>query len=486
MKKLLIIITIIMCLPLIVLADSAGPSILGYDAVVINKKGAKTTDGEVIKYNSQIHVYREENGKVESCYKSKNDVCDKTFKISIKDIAPIKKEISVNDLEYLNNFETSLEKVSGGVLVVNKNGIKLKKGPAEIYGKYDAVIPYKTELSFTYAIDPYRGSYSWYYIDDGKYKGWIDSGNNVVESINGSIMLFSDTKFFDIDTEELITTIPSETVINKAYGVYFTYQNKLGFIGEKDAFGVEGKQGYVFTINSAELISKGKAISAIPKGERIKILYAEEEDTYTDYPYHNSSPICINEKECYYYVEYNGTKGFVSNSNVIPLNYEEEIKNTTTDKEYELYNTDLVNKYYSKDDVLLKDIMKSCKTEQIIPVGSNITVYKSEETSDSNSYYYLELIKYNNNYGWIITEIEERENAKPTPSFTPSSNKPVIDEPKSDKPSDTIIYAIIGATLTSAAAIGTIIVINSKKKKMIKKIKWLKLTQLIKNCQKKK
>lgn len=41
MKKIIYLVLLIMLMPMLVLADSSGPFIMGYDAIVTNKKGAK-------------------------------------------------------------------------------------------------------------------------------------------------------------------------------------------------------------------------------------------------------------------------------------------------------------------------------------------------------------------------------------------------------------------------------------------------------------
>ena len=95
MKKLFIIL-LVLCAPCLVLADSASPSIMWYEAVITNKKGAKyEDDGETktIPYNKKVFVrseYEYEDGiYADACIDGKN--YSDCHTISIKDVAPVKK-----------------------------------------------------------------------------------------------------------------------------------------------------------------------------------------------------------------------------------------------------------------------------------------------------------------------------------------------------------------------------------------------------------
>ena len=106
MKKVLCLLMIF--IPIVVLADSAGPSIIGYDAIITNKNGAIDVNEKknTIPYNSQIRVYDEydDNGKLYAyvCYLDdykKNGECwsSKIFTIKRSDYVLLKDEYVPKD-----------------------------------------------------------------------------------------------------------------------------------------------------------------------------------------------------------------------------------------------------------------------------------------------------------------------------------------------------------------------------------------------------
>ena len=460
MKRLLLVILLFMIIPVYVLADGGGPSIIGYEAVIINKKGAKDIygDGTTIPYNTKVYVDNEYDEGAHACYK---DVC---AYVSFKDIAPLKEEVLPKDLEKKENDGASIEEYVRNFLVVNKNGIKLKKGPSDAYGEYNVVIPYNTVIESTYGISGYMDYYSWFYIDNENTKGWI--GDGIAAYYNESIMIFDDLKFYDINTDKEITVIPKETIIKEYYAdynnVYFTYNNTFGYIKEtkkdEDDYGYfsyghscEGTN-YLLIMKSIEIESKGKAISSIPKGEIIEALYC---------PYDESR---LGE----YYVSYNGLKGFVKNDDTVVLYEDEKGKEMNTTKELELYDYDV--HYHEKmynENFDVDAFFEEHKTSVKIPANSKITYYKSSNMGNSRKNYKINLVQYNKNIGWLIDNVEEGDFSTPTPLTSPTVNpsrKP-NDKPKDAKPSDIILYGIIAGGILTATAVVTILLINNKKSK---------------------
>ena len=469
MRKYLIVLFFILC-PLFVLADSAGPSIIGYDAIVINKNGAKYDDGN-IPYNTKIHVYDEyDDGTASACYIEYADDCyagDERFNISIKDIAVLKKEIIPKDLEKVSNQGTSIDLVNSKILVANKSGIKLRKGPAEAYGFYDKKVPYKTILSFKYAINrsgPHDSwSYSWFYVDSDGYKGWIDG--DICVLVNNPVLTFKEISISDDNGNTI--KIPSETVLDTVYYNYPTsfvnYKEILGKVDtEKLYIGYKSKLGYILTTKSTEIKSNGKAITAIPKGEKIKIVYANKDDEYSDSEHHSTGPICLSDSECYYYIEYNGAKGFISSDDVISLYYEDKEKITKFDKDLEVYSVDY---YYGEglnEGVTLESYSKKYKTTEVIPANTNVTVYMSNILGEYGTYrsYSISLVKYKNIVGWVINSINNNDDIKSENNVNNDTNE--IN--KTDRVLTIVVYSLIAAAILSLTAYITIVLINKKKK----------------------
>lgn len=498
MKKILLAL-LILFIPSMVLADSTSPHILGYDAVIINKNGVKYDDGEgikTIKYNTSITVTNEWDDEAYACTKS-GDSC---FTVPIKDIAPLKKEIVPKDLLKKDNMGTTLESHKETLFVYNKKGIKLKKGPAEAYGTYDKVIPYKEIIHSTYAVhfEGHGGGYTWFYVDEENYKGWISNESDIAYYSTHQMILFEDVKLYNIDTNEVIDTIPVETVFEEYYSgdkVYLTYKDKFGYIdankvGSGDyyyrSYGYKNKLGYIFTTKSIEMKDgNGKAITAIPKGERIKILYASmEDDEVVDYPWHNSTSVCMDTKKCFYYVEYNNLKGFVEDKNVVSLYHEEKPKTVSYDEDLVIYKIE----YYDDSDDLYDNNMaideytKKYETDEILPAGTKVTMYywdvlydQTEESRNANGSltYTIELIKYGNNkLGWVVSKVSDdrvyyNNNDTNTDITIPQKDYDIPITKQGfvmSKTMESIINGIMIAIIASSLALSLIFIVNRKKK----------------------
>jgi hypothetical protein len=483
MKKILFFF-LILFIPVIVWADSVSPHIIGYDAVVINKNGVTYDDGEdkhTIKYNTKLFVRNEYDGEASVCLNSNTNEC---FTVSIKNIAPVKKEVVPKDILKKDNDGTTVKNIDSKLFIINKKGEKLKKGPADIYGYYDVTVPYKQIVKVSHAIHftGHGGGYSWFYVDDGKYQGWISNDEGIAVYYNDSLLMFEDVKLYNIDTKEVIDTIPVETVINGYYNaelVYVTYKDNFGYItsGEtekeyyRQSFGFKSKVGYILTAKSIEMTSKGKTLTAIPKGERIKILYGGfEEDEIVDAPNYSTGPICITKEKCYYYIEYNGVKGFIrDDDNIISLDVYDKIKTKSYDEDKAVYDVtyylDPEGKLY-ENKMPIEDYSKLHETDDILIAGTKVTYYmssyitdysKDDETLYGSKGYTINLIKYGNNkIGWVIEEKYDDRAFKEEPKE--------IEEPKEDRNMTTIFICVGAALLISVIAIVTIILINKKKK----------------------
>lgn len=486
MKKIVyLFVLLFLFIPTIVLADSSSPSILGYDAVVTNKKGVKVETGDgnyTVAYNTKVHVYAEYDTDA-SCelINPKDSDPDYTLSIPLKDLSPIKKEVFPKDLQKVNNQGSTLKKDKDEFIVVNTKGTKLSKGPADIYGKYDKVIPYETKLHTTHYINTERST-SWYYVDDGEYKGWLDIYNGDCGILHkGDILTFNKGELKGIDGNVLIT-IPAEEKFSESFmsndGFYLKYKDQSGFIKRSDSFdiGYKSSEGYILTLSKTNIISiDGVVRGTIPVGEKIKVIYCGTSEDIGDVQYHSAVPVVINDK-AYYYIEYSGIKGFVLSDDVDSLYFEYEIKTVDLKEEKDFYPLDLFTGE-KEDEESFDDYLKRHKRIERIPKSATITYYDIRDMYDSKKdrSVYLELIKYKGKLGCIITYYEDDEDEETTPSPSPTSSIKPIAKPKNDKPNvrnkdnNMILYCIIGGVLLTISAIGTIIAINKKKKKNNKK-----------------
>lgn len=485
MKKIVyLLFLLVLFIPTVVLADSSSPSILGYDAVVTNKKGVKvdTGDGEyTVAYNTKVHVYAEyDTDAACELINRKDSDPDYTLTIPLKDLAPVKKEVVPKDLQKVNNQGSTLEKAKDEFVVVNTKGSKLSKGPADIYGKYDKVISFGTKLHTTHYINTERST-SWYYVDDGNYKGWLDISNSDYASLyKNEILTFNNGELKGSDGN-VIANVPVEEKISELYiggsGFYLKYKDNSGFIKRSSSFdiGFKSKNGYILTLSKVNIISiNGEVRGTIPVGERVKILYSGSEEEIGDYPYHSDPPVVINDKD-YYYVEYNGVKGFVLGDNVDSLYYEYGVKKEELKEELDFYPINLFTDEFN-DDENFDDFLKRHNRIERIPKSATVTYYDIRDIYDSKNErsVYIELVKYKGKLGCVVSYHEdEHDEDDVTPEPSPNNSVTPTIPPKNDKPNvkdkndNMILYCIIGGVLLALAAIGTIIAINKKKKKNV-------------------
>ncbi len=487
MKKLLFILLILFT-PMMVLADSVSPQIFGYEAVVINKNGAKVDDydnGKTIPYNTKIQVENEYDEGLYACLKSNEVDC---FTISAKDIAPVKEEVLPKDLIKKDYQGTTLDKYENKLYVYDTDGIVLKKGPSDAYKTYNITVPFKKTIKTIYAVhfEGHGGGYTWFYVDDGDYKGWVANDDKVANYSNQPIMMFGYTKFYDVGTDKEITTIPPETVINEYFygdNVYLAYKGNFGYIkaskyddGYKfSSYGYKSALGYIFTKESVNMKNAdGKSITAIPKGERIKILYGEmEDDDSFDYPWHETAPICSDKDNCLYYIEYNGTKGFVDGEDVVALFHEDKVTTLSFDKELQLYDINYLedNDRLSDDKISLEKYSKEHETNITIPANTKITSYMEyylvdssmdDHVSDGSKSYTINLIKYKNNIGWIVSEEKDdrvfHEESYEQRDYDEPTTNPVMDKTKED-----VLKGVMIALIVSSLALISLFMINKSK-----------------------
>lgn len=472
MKKKMWVLAIFLLIPCIVFADASGPSILGYDAVVINPDGIEVNNGDnliKIPYDTKIHVIDEYSDEAyfDVLCENSNDNCY-SGTVKLKDIIPIKEEI-IPTAKDANDENSPIFSESSNIIVLEKSGIKLSKGPAGAYSTYSETIPYKTNLKSKYVVVSYSehsSIHTWYYIDDGNYKGWVSTvGDKYKVAYNSKdIVAFKDIKMYD-ENDKVIETIPSETIIRNVYnvtkadkyGYYLNYKNYEGYISYSNWSSLYDKVAIVgksFNITT----STGKTIANIKAGDVVKV-YG---DIYTD-----------DEKTCYY-VEYNNVKGFITVSYYADIATIEknELKKSLIEvnQDSKLYAFGIGPEgYYASDD----DIRTT------IPKGEKINAYLLYNY-DGTKYY---LVYYNNNVGFVKashtsvakeevnnTTIDEKENLeskdddviqKNNDNEKPSDNKTVDIKKKSD---NIMLYSIIVSVMLCIITVLLIIIVNMKKK----------------------
>ncbi len=405
MKRFFLLFLITLFSPFIVFADSSGPSVIGYDAIIVNEKGIKYTDftnkTTIIPYNSKVHVVWETDENVTISYTSKNGE-EITTEISKSDILPYDKEINPNTYKARENEEDILYKEKSSVIVFDKKGIKLRKGPSEIWEEYDTLIDYMTVLDTTYTM--YGSSFhgtshnKWFYVENDKYHGWVPA-SKIGYKADMEIISFSKGKLKD-DSGKEILTIPVESILNEIYIIegtnqfYVKYNFEQGFIdlnyydekSKKEVhnfdYGVKVVD-YVVAKKDITMTSiDGKVRANIPYGSKINVTYAFME----------SEPPILESINGYFYAEYGGKKGFIKESDVF-VTYYDESQNKFDAKDFTL--THATELYSYKEE---KPIMVISENNTFHSPYCFVNYYESNGDVEEEWC----AVKYENNYGYVL------------------------------------------------------------------------------------
>ena len=425
MKKVIYLL-ILMFIPIMVLADASGPSIIRYDAIISNKKGAKDIDNNKnISYDTKISVYDEykDEGKtyVRACIikNTKNDECDEVT-ILASDIMPLKDEYIPTDKDAKDDDISIVKLFNKKIIVFEEKGIKLRKGPSEAYKEYDVTVPYKTFLNAKYAVYNYEGDstfYTWYYVADNDYTGWIGVSGSHIAYLMDELIVATNTNLYN-SSDAIIGSIKSETVF-------------------KDMYYLENNDKYSYYLQYNRI--------KVPVATTLKVLYG--------FVGEGIDGIYIDENKNYFYVEYNGVKGFISNDAVEPL-YNNTKKTMVLNYELEMYD------YPSQ---------KANKLNKVVPAGTQITTpyYYSEIIWNENETEYRDwyLITYNGTTGWIkLKDINKTDNPKTdnnNKNNTPTNTNHVEVNKENN---NILLYCLIGAGVLCLTGIVTIILVNKKRK----------------------
>ena len=286
MKKILLFIVSLMVLvPNIVLADMGAPVVKEYEAEVSNPDGAAIykydsnqrkyiATEEKVAYGTKIDVTSEYNGLI--TFEYNNVIVD----IRVEDITPVEKTPK--------NIELGEKK---NALVIRD--IEIKKGPAEAYETTGKTIKGNTNIEVRELKDVYT---AWVYVEYNGTKGYINSINNDVvfkSKYDSEIMIAKDSKILsikgsDINLEdgaykvEEIGSIPAYTIIKNPYeasqwtrAFYITYNNKSGFVYESDV-AHKVQHDYLTTAKTKvykEQDRNSKVVETLEKGYLLKKPY---------------------------------------------------------------------------------------------------------------------------------------------------------------------------------------------------------------------
>lgn len=401
MKKKLIFFMALIMFPTLVMADAGPPQLIGYEALISNKNGVEYYDYDYIegdgefkiegnlKYNDLIRVFYEEkiNGKMYA-----------QFDYYVNDEESISgyvllSEIKLkNDTYKLNKDDiVEVDKYQTKAKVLNKDGIYLRKGPAEAYDKITK-IPYDAEMKASFRdMDEI-----WIYVDYNGTKGWVDSSNESIGYFNTDPILICDNEEF-VSGDVVISEIKPNTIITDGYYItkYFndnhSYQNKYIY------FEYNKKKGHIKYYNGDNVIHYNEAKELTVKNLDVnlyetrsiksKLITNIPADTVLKYNYISETEYSFARYEHCVYTEYNGKKGWVIIGDMFNNVYE-GVPLETSVNFYTMFKTDVLNKNGEK----IGEIPASSKIST-----SYIDLATCDDSSTCKVY-----VKYNDITGYVL------------------------------------------------------------------------------------
>lgn len=440
-----LLIGLFICLtPIIVRADAGGPSFTEYDVIVSNAQGTDIVsfDYDGSKQVATVVKHVEYNDIIKNIYMEEY-INDELYGFCPSDNGYVK----LSDVKPYGNIDfTKFENYASGKIYVYKEGAYLYKGPSSVYGKVDkeVMIPVGTELEYTYRDDlfayvTYKGVSGWVYIYDFEFGPYKDVSSAIImEKRNGNLYTVSDTYLYTLPEygEKEKTYIPKNTKIDFKYvykynkGYYVEYNGKKGWILDK--VGIIENDLKLFThlegVNICETVDCTKNVGKIPKNTIVPVEYG------------------IYDGEAWYYVNYNGIKGYV---------YLEEYYSgpvhTSFNAKYELtVDAKLYSDIYGKE------------TDTVINAGEIIADFIIYNNNDYSDGYIWVHIYEGEHTGWIkVNDSQILFTEALSSDASSTSNNSIIPV------DDFLLYSVFGTLVLAATIVVVIVLVNKKKETKI-------------------
>lgn len=429
MKKIIkSVLLCVMLLPISVKADMGAPIVAPYKVVPKSVEGAPyyeedcdfngcvKSEAGIIPYDTEVKVEFEYYEEEEEITYGQITIGDDLYIIDIRDFMEITKE-------YKPNFDEHYDyKVSKEGYIIASEGLEMKKGPSIAYEKTGVTIPKGEIVKIT--IEHGDEDTVWAYTTYKGQKGWIYclDGGIGFELEDFSIEYYKDIPVYEnVDRKKQIGTIKAYEIIEYPYQI--DAWSRMYYVEHK---GVKGYIDYQFNITKLDkeqykdtYFKKGSTIRKDPK-EGSKILKKIEKETLIEII--GTTNVESGEDDYlgtnWYYVEYDGTKGWM-------------IESSMTEETLErLFGTDEEEYFDNEEDGYLDNEEDEDFEED----------YDDEKSNPE--------------------EFEEKEENKNKPS---SHNKQKIG------PKEIVILCIGGAIISALTAAVTIVLFNKKSKKNLKK-----------------
>jgi len=398
--------------------------------------------------------------------------------------AYIKKDKVLINVQQVGENAAYSTSASHSVVIINKNGAFLRKGPSLAYDTVSDAIPYATVITYNKTNSDFEPAAEWAYTEYNGVKGWLninqygssydcakvldenDCFTGILETLTDGAYL---TENIDADSAKVAENIPSGTKLCYKYYYEFSdyicafveYNGVKGWLGTKGtpAKIATGEKGgvYVLAENGLPLYKKpfekdAEHISVVPVNSNLSVDFAFSETA------ENSGYIWM-------HVNYNGTDGWIFSGDSSEYCYMYRAFDLKINAENGL---DLYAAPNAESEVI-----------STVPHGSNVTcIY---EIADSSAYW--SFVKYGDTHGWIYSTANEavlidgtekyldapfgaqkieRESVSVAPEFeSHPSTQPAEADKNNDFPKTHIIIGVCAA----AIIIGIAAIVTIKKKK---------------------
>ncbi len=358
------LLTTILFVPMIILADGSGPVFAPYDAYVSDATGAslytreyeddkivfKKTD-KIIDYKTEVKIIDEYDVSKGVSYGSiiydgnMKDEYDseyyEEYYINLDKISLFKDEYTVDDLKkelkYMEDIglgegEVDKYKFEKSTMIVFSNEVPMYSGPSTKYAKKDTVLK-KDDI-----VDFYNSLTTWKYIDNGKNSGWVNAEDMIYLEKNRSLWLLEDTDTYDMLGEDNFKKkdfkIPKGEKFDNVFHIlyyeytydgtddqvysYFyrvVYNDEVYYISSNDKIAEAGLEYYddntiviAMDTDAYDEIS-GKKKTTIPANTKLKSEYYYVEQ-------YDSKGKELDEWNTWLYVKYNDNYYWIKDTNV--------------------------------------------------------------------------------------------------------------------------------------------------------------------------
>lgn len=388
--------------------------------------------------------------------------------------------INIQNVGEEASYPTAAER---SVVIINKDGVCLRKGPSFVYGTSSEAIPFgtvvnynavncETESSAKWAYTEYKGVAGWLYIHQFGETSHYDCAYILSEAdrYTGSLITLTDGAFLtespDSATAKTVENIPSNTTLTFKYfyefhdtiSAFVEYNGVKGWLrarntsykiatGEKGGIYIVAEDG--LPLYEKPFTESDKPVAVVPAGTNLSI-------DYVNWDAAQSGNEVLEYK--WMHTVYNGTEGWLFSADASEYCY------MLTAFDLKIAAENGLNLYTSPN----------TDSEVISTVPGNTTVSCIYEINQiqNNSQTYWSFVEYGGKQGWIYSTETETVYIEGSEKQldAPFGAQPIEAEKSADAPelvdkSTHLIIIAAGAGVAVIAVIAVAIIIKKKKSK---------------------